>query len=255
MMSNFCNLSGKKIVITGASSGLGRATSIAVSKLGATVCLIGRNEERLAQTVSEMEGGEHIAMPFDLQDFPEYKNKIKHIAEQMGDLHGFAHFAGIRKTLPLKVLKASHVRETMETHLFAFIEFVKFFSKKGIVSPNGGAVVVASSVAALRGAPALTDYSASKAAADAAVRCLACELASRKIRVNSVAPGHIDTEMNLAVKETLSMEAYDRIVNSHPLGVGKPEDVANLTAFLLSDEARWITGATIPIDGGFNARS
>lgn len=254
-MLNFCNLSEKKIVITGASSGLGRAACIVASKLGATICLVGRNEERLARTISEMEGDGHIAMPFDLLDFPEYKNKMKYVAEQIGALHGLVHFAGIRKTLPLKVLKVAHVRETMETHLFSFIELLKFFSKKGTVSSNGGSVVVASSVAALRGAPALTDYSASKAAVDAAVRCLACELAPRNIRVNSIAPGHIETEMNLAVKETLSTTTYDQIIKNHPLGAGKPDDVANLTAFLLSDEARWITGATLPIDGGFTART
>ncbi|MCD6401334.1 MAG: SDR family oxidoreductase, partial [Anaerolineales bacterium] len=123
-----------------------------------------------------------------------------------------------------------------------------------VIRSYGGSIVVASSVAALRGTPALTGYGASKAAVDGAVRSLACELASRKIRVNSIAPGHVETEMNLKVKETLSKEAYEQIVKSHPLGIGQPFDVANLVAFLLSDEAKWITGTTIPVDGGFSVK-
>ena len=131
----------------------------------------------------------------------------------------------------------------------------RFFTKKAVVQPEGGALIGVSSVLSFRGAPALTGYGASKAAVDGLVRSLACELAPRKIRVNSIAPGHVETEMNLKVKETLSEEAYEQIIRSHPLGVGDPLDVANLTAFLLSNEARWITGATIPIDGGFSVRS
>jgi NAD(P)-dependent dehydrogenase (short-subunit alcohol dehydrogenase family) len=143
----------------------------------------------------------------------------------------------------------------LDINVCAFVELVRFFSKKNICADDGGSVVAVSSVLSLKGAPAMTGYSCSKAALDGAVRSMSCELAERKIRVNSIAPGHVETEMNLVVKASLSAEAYEKIIFSHPLGVGTPDDVANLVAFLLSNEARWMTGATIPIDGGFNVRS
>ncbi len=152
----FCDLSGKNIIITGASSGLGRAASIVLSQLGATICLIGRNEDRLAETLSKMAGKDHLILPFELRQFSEYKDKFKYIVEQMGKLDGMIHFAGIRKTLPLNVLKIEALQEIIEINLYSFIELVKVFSKKTIVSSEGGSVVVASSAVALRGAAALT---------------------------------------------------------------------------------------------------
>jgi len=254
MTMKFCDLAGKNIIVTGASSGLGRVTSILLSKLNARVCLIARDKHRLEETASQMKGNRHIIVSFDLCDFTKYKNIFNHIVQHIGKLNGLVHFAGTRKTLPLRVIKIDSLKEIIEINLYAFIELAKFFTKKSIIHNEGGSMVAASSVAALRGAPALTVYGASKAAVDGAVRSLACELAPKKIRVNSIAPGHVETEMNLKVKETLSEEAYEQIIRSHPLGVGQPFDVANLVAFLLSDEARWITGATIPIDGGFSVR-
>ena len=254
MMLNFCDMTGKNIIVTGASSGLGRATCILLSRLNASVCLIGRDEDRLRETVLQMDGNRQCVFSFNLCAFEEYDSIFKQITENMGKLHGLVHFAGIRKTLPLKVLKIDLFKELIEINLYAFIELAKFFTKKSVVHSDGGSIVAASSVLSLRGAPALTGYGASKAAVDGAVRSLACEFASRKIRVNSIAPGHVETEMNLKVKETLSKEAYDQIIKSHPLGIGQPSDVANLAAFLLSDEAKWITGTTIPIDGGFSGR-
>lgn len=253
-MLKFCDLTGKNIIVTGASSGLGRATCIVLSRLNATVCLIARDKYRLEETASQMEGNSHIVVPFDLCDFTGYKNLFEHIVQHIGKLNGLVHFAGARKTLPLRVMKVDSLKELIEINLYAFIELAKFFTKKSVVHPEGGSIVAASSVLSLRGAPALTGYGASKAAVDGAVRSLACELASRKIRVNSIAPGHVETKMNLKVKETLSEEAYDQIIKSHPLGIGQPSDVANLVAFLLGDEAKWITGTTIPIDGGFSVR-
>lgn len=249
----FCDLTGKNILVTGASSGLGRATSIVLSKLGARVCLLARDQSRLEDTKTQMSGQGHIVMPFDLENFETYQNFFETIINQMGKLNGLVHFAGIRKTLPLRVMKINDVKAIFEINFFSFVELVKFFTKKNVCTEKG-AIVVASSVLALKGAPAMTGYSASKAAIDGAVRSMACELASRKIRVNSVVPGHVETEMNIALRNTLSEDAFEQIIRNHPLGIGQPEDVANLVAFLLSDEARWITGASIAIDGGFTAR-
>jgi len=251
----FCDLTGKKILVTGASSGLGRATCILLSKLNATVCLVARNQEKLEETKAQMAGQGHIVMPFDLQNFENYSDFFENIVNQIGRLNGLVHFSGIRKTLPLRIMKIDDIKAIFEINFFSFVELVKFFTKKNITSTEGGSIVVASSVLSLRGAAALTGYGSSKAAVDGAVRPMACELANRKIRVNSIAPGHVETEMNLAVQQTLSEEAFEQIIKCHPLGIGQPIDVANLVAFLLSDEARWITGTTIPIDGGFTVRS
>jgi len=251
---DFCNLKGKKIIVTGASSGLGRAICIKLSNLGATVFLVARDEDRLVATMKNMNGDGHKLIPFDLNNFNDYEQLFE-ILKPHGCLSGLVHFAGIRKTLPIRSTKVNDLKEIFNINLFAFMELVRFFSKKNTVHHDGASIVVASSVLSLRGAAALAGYSASKAAVDGAVRCFACELASKKIRVNSIAPGHVETEMNLAVRKQISEEAYEYIIKSHPLGIGRPADVANLVAFLISDEARWITGAVIPIDGGFSARS
>lgn len=245
----------KNIIVTGASSGLGRGTSIVLSQLGARLCLIGRNEAELEKTLELMEGKNHLVCPLDLCDFARYRETFAYMVTQLGLLHGLVHFAGIRKTLPLKIMKLEQLREMFEINFFSFLELVKFFSLKSSVDAAGGSIVAISSVAALRGISGLVGYSSSKAALDSAVRSLTCELANRHIRVNSIAPGYVETPMNVETKKTLSDAAYAEIIKKHPLGIGEPKDVAHLTAFLLSDKAKWITGNTIPIDGGFAIRS
>lgn len=248
---SFCDLKGKNIIVTGASSGLGRRTAVLLDHLNANVCIVGRNENELNNTLNSMKNKNHLVEPFDLCDFDNYRELFKRISIHMGALHGMVHFAGTRKTLPIKNIKIKHLNDVFNINVFAFFELVKQFTRKGIVDSDGASIIAASSVISLKGSPALSIYSSSKAALDGSIRSFASELASKNIRVNSVAPGHVETEMNLTVKNTISKDAYDKIINSHPIGVGMPIDISNLVAFLLSDEARWITGTTIPIDGGF----
>jgi NAD(P)-dependent dehydrogenase (short-subunit alcohol dehydrogenase family) len=249
------NLDGKKIVVTGASSGLGSAAAIKLSHLDAKICLIGRDNQRLEKTLSLMKKNNHMVLSVDLCKFEEYNNFFEKIVNNIGKLNGLVHFAGIRKTLPLNVMKLDALKEILNINLLSFFELVKYFTKKNNVNETGASIVGISSVMSLRGAAALSGYGCSKAALDGAVRSLACELAGRNIRVNSIAPGFVKTPMNEDVMKTLPKEAIDKIIAAHPLGIGEPVDVANLVAFLLSDNTKWITGSTITIDGGFSIGS
>ena len=249
------SLENKNIIVTGASSGLGRAAAIKLSYEGARVCLIGRSEVRLKETYSLMKEREHFLLPVDLCNFKEYENFFNNIFSSFGPLDGLVHFAGISGLVPLKVMKLKKLQEILNINLLAFFELTKYFSKNKYFNKLGASIIGASSVSSLRGAPALSGYSCSKAALDGAVRSLACELAVKKIRINSIAPGFVRTAMGDEVLKTLSPEAKDKIFNAHPLGIGTPEDIANLVTFLLSDGARWITGSTICIDGGFSISS
>ena len=249
------SLNNKNIIITGASSGLGRATAIKLSYEGARVCLIGRNEVRLKETYSLMKKGDHFSLSVDLCDFKEYEFIFNNIFKTFGPLDGLVHFAGINALVPLKVMKLKKIQEILNINLLAFLELTKYFSNNKYFNRLGASIIGASSVMSLRGASALSGYSCSKAALDGAVRSLACELAAKKIRVNSIAPGFVKTPMNDEILKTLSPEAAEKILNAHPLGIGTPEDIASLVTFLLSNGARWITGSTISIDGGFSISS
>ena len=249
------SLNDKNIIVTGASSGLGRAAAIKLSYEGARVCLVGRSETRLKETHSLMKKSDHFLLSVDLCDFKEYEIFFNNIFSSFGLLDGLVHFAGINMLLPLKVMKLKKIQEILNINLLAFFELTKYFSKNKYFNKLGASIIGASSVMSLRGASALSGYSCSKAALDGAVRSLACELATKKIRINSIAPGFVKTPMNDEILKTLSPEAADKILRAHPLGVGTPEDVASLVAFLLSDDARWITGSTISIDGGFSISS
>ncbi|MDC1122023.1 SDR family NAD(P)-dependent oxidoreductase [Nitrospinaceae bacterium] len=249
------DLNNKNIIVTGASSGLGRAVAIKASRAGARVCLIGRNNKQLEETNSLMKKNDHFLLSTDLCDFDEYDKNFKNIVSSFGELDGLVHFAGIHMMLPLKVMKLDKLKEMLDINLLAFFELIKHFSKKNNFNKSGASIIGASSVMSLRGAPALSGYGCSKAALDGAVRSLACEFAPKKIRINSVASGFVKTPLNDKVFKALSPEAVDKIISSHPLGIGTPEDIANLVTFLLSDDARWITGSTISIDGGFSISS
>ena len=249
----FCDFQGKNILITGASSGLGRATSILISQLGGHVCLVGRDATRLHETRSMLSGDGHMIAAFDLAIHEQYPELFARVLDEVGPLSGLAHFAGLYNSLPLRVSTPSKLDDLMKVNLYAFVELTRqLTNKKQFVDEKGCSLLAISSVVALRGIATMSAYAATKAAIDAVVRCLAIELAPRKIRVNSVAPGHIDTPMTQAMQlNTIQTEA---ITNLHPLGLGKSADVANLAAFLLAEESKWITGASIPIDGGFLAR-
>lgn len=248
---NLCDLTGKRILITGASSGIGRACAVRVASLGASVVLTGRRADALAETLSQMENGaEHVCLPGDLTQ-PGF---IETLMEQCGKLDGLVHAAGICPAIPVGFVDRNSLEESMKTNYFAFMELMRFCSKRRFANEGFSAVAI-SSVSAEVGWPGGSLYSGSKGALSAAVRSLALELAPRKIRVNAVCPSNIKTPLydNLAgaMNDAAALEA---LVAKQPLGLGEPDQVAGPVCFLLSDAASFVTGVNLPVDGGYLAQ-
>jgi len=249
-MINPMDISGRIIMVTGASSGLGREISILLSQLGSHVILVGRNEEQLNKTLSLMEGDKHYIKSFDLKEVDEITKWMKAIAYETGSLSGLVHSAGISATLPLRGTSTKKLEDIMRINFTAAVNLTKAIRLKG-VRAKSVSIVYISSVAGLGGEPGLTAYSASKGALLSFCRSAAVELANEGIRINSVTPGYVMTEMGKKTKSTLSFEHFKALEAKHPLGFGTPRDVANAVAFLLADTARWITGTTMVVDGGY----
>ena len=162
-MFDFLDLKDKRILVTGASSGIGRETSILLSKLGAKAILAARNEERLKQTMNALEGDGHACYCFDFKEISKIEELMQSIVGDGGKLDGFAHCAGIVSAIPLQLSVFEAIHEIMLVNFYSFVELARIFAKKKI-NNNGGNIVVLSSVASLSGTKALTAYSASKAA-------------------------------------------------------------------------------------------
>lgn len=250
-MANPMNLTGKRILVTGASSGIGRACAILAGRLGASVVLVARDEKRLGETLGQMPSGAHMLAPFDLRDLENYEELFRRcVSEQK--LNGIVHAAGIGPAMPIQSVSLAAMQEVMSVNYFAFMELVKWFSKKKYSS--GGSVVGISSVSGSAGWQGVSLYSGSKGAMDSSVRSLAIELAPKKIRVNSVVPANIRTPMLDGIVSVGGDEAVQQILAKQPLGLGEPEDVAHAVAFLLSDAAKFITGTQLVVDGGYLAQ-
>ena len=190
----------------------------------------------------------HKIYPFDLSRIDKLENFCKKIVEENGKIDGLVYCAGIAGTRPLKLLKPEQLLEIFQINLFPFIEIVRCFTRKSAYNP-GMSIVGISSVASKQGGKGKTGYCASKGAMDAAVRAMAKELAPGKIRINTICPGLLQTDMYDTARDNGGND-FQNIVERQYLGIGKPEDAASLVAFLLSDASRFITGSSMVVDGG-----
>lgn len=246
---NPLDFSNKKILITGASSGIGRATAIYLSKLGAQLVLNGRNEKRLQDTVSMLSGHSHKIVVTDLVEQEDLTEMFNESNSDGIKLNGLVHCAGIPSVMPLKGLSKKRLAEAMETNFFTFIELVRQYSKKK--HSSGGSIVGISSILSVQPRAYETAYIGSKAAMNASIHSLAFELANKNIRINGIIAGNIMTEMvQKTLEEHGNEEHFQNVVNRSLLGVGQPDDIASVCAFLLSDMSKFVTGRNLYADGG-----
>ncbi len=252
-MINLTELTGKQIIVTGASSGIGRACAILISRCGGKIIATGRNPDRINQTLSNLEGDGHHGASFDLSDADATGQWMLDLAKEHGKLDGLVHMAGIHRAKPLKVSDPEFVEELLSVNVGSAIALARGFRHKK-VRGESSSVVFAASVAALVGEAGISAYSATKGAIVSLTRALAIELAREKIRVNCVSPSIVKTEMTEKFHESFTPEQIQEIEARHPLGLGEPNDVAALVVFLLSDSARWITGSNLVVDGGYSAQ-
>lgn len=240
-------LTGRRILVTGASSGLGHAAALAIARLGGEVLGVGRDAVRLAQVGAELAAAgqaNHRMMRAELTDAAQRDGLLSEIGVPV---HGVLHCAGISRLSPVRLMTAAHLQEVQAINFDAPVLLTQGLLKRSLVAP-GGSVVFVSSIAAHIGVAGVGAYSATKAALIAFARCLAMEVVKRRIRVNCLSPALVETPLLEATAKLTGGLDAERA--NYPLGFGKPEDVANAAVFLLSDASRWITGTTLVMDGG-----
>lgn len=240
----------KWVFVSGASSGIGRAIAIALAGSGARVVLMGRRLERLRETAALCGTSDRSeVLEIDLAQLDAIAPAMAEITGRIGLVYGLCHCAGIVKTLPLSALRSDRLRGMLDVNLLAGMELLRVLSRRDVLEPSGGAALWIASVYAHVGAPGQIGYAATKGAVVSAVRSMALEFASRRLRVNSLSPGYVRTEMTQS--SPLNSAQWERLQALHPLGAGEPEDVARAAVFLMDPVNRWITGTDLVIDGGY----
>ena len=244
MAENPFSLSNQHILVTGASSGIGQAIAVESSKMGARVTALGRDQNRLAQTLAALEGAGHQAVALDLRNTAE----LERVVSDLDGVDGVVHAAGITRMAPAKFISLEDYQDIMAVNVYAPIELTKFLLLNRKINKGASLVFISSVVGGLLPYKGQGVYAASKGALSAYAKVLALELSSRKIRVNSILPAMVRTRL----LDSLGIDAValDADEKRYPFGYGTPEDVAWAAVYLLSGASRWMTGNNLVIDGG-----
>lgn len=246
-MNNPFSLEGQTILVTGASSGIGKATAIECSNAGAKVILLGRNSDRLSQAKAECEGDGHSVIQFDLSDI----DNISSLLNILPELDGIVHSAGVNTKYLVKNINREKIDELMHTNYYAPALITQHLLKNKKLRKNASMVFI-SSISAAYASVSNALYASSKAALNAFVRCLAMEIAPRGMRANVIQPGVIETPILQAYAMTDELQDFK---NSCPLGhPGEPSDIALGCVYLLSEASKFATGTILTIDGGLTLK-
>lgn len=240
-------LEGKHILVTGASSGMGRVFCQMIAHEGATVTLLARNEERLRQTLISMEGEGHDYKVCDLASEEQLRENVS----GMFAFDGVVFCAGINEYVPVKFLKQEKIDRVFQTNYFSTLQLTQQLLKKKLINKNASLVYI-SSLSSVLGVPGTLLYASSKAAINSAVKVIAAELAPQGIRVNAICPGIVKTEMLSGTN--IDEDIFTKQEADYPLGLGTPEDVGNAVLFHLGDGSRWLTGQCMVLDGGYSLK-
>ncbi len=239
-------LNNKTILITGASSGIGKQAAISMSQMGANVVITGRDQKRLDETFQLLKGKNNSQFSADLLVQEELKNMV----EQLPQLDGVFNCAGIVKPFPIKFISAEVLDEVFKINFNAQVLLMAQLTRQKKINKNAS-IVFSSSIAAAHPYKGGALYSSSKAALETYSKVIALEFSNLGIRSNCIASAMVKTPMFDTAEHQGTKERMDEHIQKYPLGVGLPSDVTNAAIFLLSDASRWMTGQTITLDGGF----
>lgn len=248
-MYNPYSLEGKTVLVTGASSGIGRATAIECSKLGAKVIITARNEERLNETLRMLDGDDHQIVVCDLSNTDEITNMVA----TLPNIDGVVNNAGFTKLAPIKFMKEEDLQNLLQINSIAPILLLQKLLKKRKIK-DGASIVFTGSVDGLGfSTPGNAMYTASKGAICSFIKTAAQELGRNQIRVNAVCPGMVNT--NILAGSAISEDDIELDKQNYPLGrYGEPRDIALAIIYLLSDASSWVTGTNLVIDGGLTTK-